>query len=142
MMEGMEALPIRPPTALLHDKELAVALVARSALQCGSSSYSTTRGRAPHALIPFTTAGQFQLVKRFCEGCFGITSGFGVVAPDGEEGLGMFKRDRTKSFRGASFPRSARALLQGRPSCPGLNTLLMLFLNIGPRSDQLGTFAR
>ncbi|RVO65719.1 hypothetical protein [Sinorhizobium meliloti] len=34
------------------------------------------------------------LVRKFCEGYFGITAGFNAAAPDGKENLGMWKSRR------------------------------------------------
>lgn len=77
------------------DQELAVAIVgkARASMWIKTVIPQLERKGFPR-IDPLHDGRAVPLVMKFYDGYFGITAGFAVAAPDGEERLGEWKKSR------------------------------------------------
>ncbi|WJR68144.1 hypothetical protein QTA58_05130 [Neorhizobium sp. CSC1952] len=92
MSDALSKLPL-----FATDRELAVAIVGkeRAAMWIKTVIPQLERSGFPR-IDPLHDGRPVPLVKKFYDGYFGITAGFNVAAPDGEERLGLWKRDRRR----------------------------------------------
>jgi len=82
------------------DRELAVAVVGKERATMWIKTVIPVLERKSFPRIdPLHDGRPVPLVRRFYDGYFGITAGFNVAMPDGEERLGMWKRDRVKKAK-------------------------------------------
>lgn len=79
------------------DKELAIAVVGKERASMWIKAVMPQLERKGFPRIdPLHDGRPVPLVMRFYDGYFGNTAGFHAAAPDGEERLGTWKRDRSK----------------------------------------------
>ncbi|MGO6719534.1 hypothetical protein ACC717_05930 [Rhizobium ruizarguesonis] len=82
------------------DKELAIAVVGKERASMWIKAVIPQLERKGFPRIdPLHDGRPVPLVMRFYDGYFGITAGFHAAAPDGEERLGMWKRDGRKKLK-------------------------------------------
>ncbi|WP_372353018.1 hypothetical protein [Pararhizobium sp. BT-229] len=79
------------------DKEIAVAIVGKERAQMWIKTVIPVLERKGFPRVdPLHDGRPVPLVKRFYEGYMGITAGFAVAAPDGEENLDVWRPKRDK----------------------------------------------
>ncbi|MBB6304686.1 hypothetical protein [Rhizobium leucaenae] len=79
------------------DKELAVAIVGKERAAMWMKAVIPVLERKGFPRIdPLHDGRPVPLVWKFYDGYFGITAGFNVAAPDGEERLGLWKRSKQR----------------------------------------------
>lgn len=92
MNDALSKLPL-----FATDREIAIAIVGKERASMWVKVVIPQLERKGFPRVdPLHDGRPVPLVKRFYDGYFGITAGFKVAAPDGEEKLGLWKRDRTR----------------------------------------------
>ncbi|MFS8051557.1 hypothetical protein QD357_01895 [Rhizobium sp. BR 317] len=95
MTDLLDKLPL-----FASDREIAIAIVGKErAVMFVKAVIPQLERKGFPRIDPLHDGRPVPLVKRFYDGYFGITAGFNAAAPDGEERLGMWKRDRTKKVK-------------------------------------------
>lgn len=92
MNDALAKLPL-----FATDREIAIAVVGKERAAMWTKVVIPQLERKGFPRIdPLHDGRPVLLVQRFYDGYLGITAGFQVAAPDGEEKLGLWKRDRTR----------------------------------------------
>lgn len=82
------------------DQQLAVAIVGKERASMWVKAVVRQLEKKGFPRIdPLHDGRPVPLVRKFYDGYFGITAGFAATAPDGEERLGLWKRDRNRKPR-------------------------------------------
>lgn len=89
---ALNALPL-----FATDRQLAIAIVGRGRADMWVKTVIPQLERKGFPRIdPLHDGRPVPLVKRFYDGYFGITAGFNVAAPDGQEDWGKWKKSKQK----------------------------------------------
>lgn len=93
MTDPLSKLPL-----FATDRDLAIAIVGKERASMWVKTVIPQLERKGFPRIdPLHDGRPVPLVRRFYDGYFGITAGFHVAAPDGEERLGEWKAPRKQS---------------------------------------------
>lgn len=95
MTDPLSKLPL-----FATDREIAIAVVGKERASMFVKVVILQLERKGFLKIdPLHDGRPVPLVRKFYDGYFGITAGFSAATPDGEENLGMWKRDRSKKSK-------------------------------------------
>ncbi|ABR60150.1 hypothetical protein Smed_1300 [Sinorhizobium medicae WSM419] len=93
----MTSDPLSQLPMFATDQQLAIAIVGKDRASMWVKAIIPQLERKGFPRIdPLHDGRPVPLVRRFYEGYFGITAGFAAAAPDGEERLGLWKRERNR----------------------------------------------